>query len=127
MLIIVSALGTLIANWRPGPNGAPLLVSLAIVPGALWTAALVPRVWPAASRLTRRSVATSAGLGALTFQVLAVMLHRSGLAPDQGSADPFAELAVLLVGTAVGALVAWHVFRGANRGEWVDRNSGDAG
>lgn len=122
VMAAIEAVGLAVRGWRPDSTEGPLLLAVAIVPGALGTAVLVPRVWPAAQSLSRRSRITAALLGAFTFQGLAVSLYGSGLVPSEGSVDPLLDLPLVLVCTAAGATVAWQILRNLNRTAWRGAN-----
>jgi hypothetical protein len=127
LLLPVEALALLLADWRPDADQSPLLLTAGILPGGFLAARTLARVWPAARRLRQGWVSTASILGALVFQGLAVTLHRTGIAPDQGSVDPVAQFAVILASTVAGAVTVYCVLRLSCRQVWLSGSEGGAG
>jgi hypothetical protein len=110
VLLPAAALGWLVGGVASHLTDSPISFWVAVAVGALVTARIMPRVWPAAGQVTpaRRLLATI--LGPAATLLFGVGARAMGVIPAKGSMDPI-EAAAILAGTLAGASLAWFVLR----------------
>jgi hypothetical protein len=93
----------------------PLVLSVAIGLGALVAVRVLPKVWPAASRISPLRLFTACTLGPAFAYVLGIAAHALGMIPAKGSMD-LVELLTVLGCSLGGACLSWAVLRQRTEG-----------
>ena len=106
ILLPIASLPLLFGVVSQAPLDGRLVLVVATGLGALVTARVMPRIWPAAHQVASVRRLEACLLGPAVTMLLGVGARQLGMIPAKGSMDP-AEAATILACTIGGAAVSW--------------------